>query len=133
LEENNVPVTEGMDDGTNKPGVKGENGEGWVDLDEYQREQSIEGGEKGEKGAGLVVQDSDLEPERTRAGFNEDTGFENEDEDDMPAPKKVKIKHGDSAKISKKPLDREARKREKKARLKAGRREKHEEKQRAQE
>ena len=133
LEENNVPVTEGMDDGTNKPGSRGENGEGWMDLDEYQREQSIGGGEKGEKGVGLVVQDSDLEPERTKAGIDDDTGFVAEDEDDMPAPKKVKTKHGDSAKISKKSLDREARKREKKARLKAGRREKHEEKQRAQE
>jgi hypothetical protein len=119
LEENNVPVTEGMDDGTNKPGVQGENGEGWMDLDEYQREQSIEGGEKGEKGAGLVVQDSDLEPERMRASFNEDTGFENGDEDDMPAPKKVKTKHGNSEKISKEPLDKDARRREKKLRLKA--------------
>jgi hypothetical protein len=133
LEENNVPVTEGMDDGTNKPGVRGQNGEGWMDLDEYQREQSIGGGEKGEKGVGLVVQDSDLEPERTKAGIDDDTGFVAEDEDDMPAPKKVKTKHGDSAKISKKSLDRQARKREKKARLKAGRSEKHEEKQRAQE
>ena len=131
--ENNVPVTEGMDDGTNKPGVKGENGEGWMDLDDYQREQSIEGGEKGEKDAGLVVQDSDLEPERMRASFNEDSGLENRDEEDMPAPKKVKIKHEVSAKISKEPLDKDARKKEKKARLKAARREKHEGKHRAQE
>jgi hypothetical protein len=114
-------------------GSGGRMGEGWMDLDEYQREQSIEGGQKGEKGAGLVVQDSDLEPERTRAVFNEDRGFVDEDQDDIPAPKKVKTKHGDSVKTSKKPLDREARKREKKARLKAGRREKNEEKQRTQE
>jgi hypothetical protein len=120
LEENNVPVTEGMDDGTSKPGVRGENGEGWMDLDDYQREQSIGGGEKGERGAGLVVQDSDLEPERTRVGFDEDTGFVNDDEgENAPATKKVKTRHGDSAKISKIPLDKDARKKDKKQRIKA--------------
>ncbi|KAE9366169.1 hypothetical protein N431DRAFT_419270 [Stipitochalara longipes BDJ] len=47
LEEGNVTVADGMDDGTNKGQDVNKEGEveGWMDLDEYQREQSIEGGE----------------------------------------------------------------------------------------
>jgi len=46
-----VKVTTGMDDGTNT-GIAGTEteGEGWMDLDQYQREQSIEGGEVGSPG-----------------------------------------------------------------------------------
>ncbi|KAG4439350.1 hypothetical protein IFR05_005162 [Cadophora sp. M221] len=65
LEEGNVPIAEGMDDGTNKEQQNAEE-EGWMDLDQYQREQSIEGGEVGDRVPGAaqdVELDSDLEME----------------------------------------------------------------------
>ncbi|KAH6711263.1 hypothetical protein DL95DRAFT_53054 [Leptodontidium sp. 2 PMI_412] len=65
LEEGNVPIAEGMDDGTNKEQQNAE-AEGWMDLDQYQREQSIEGGEVGDRVPGAaqdVELDSDLETE----------------------------------------------------------------------
>ncbi|PMD53781.1 uncharacterized protein K444DRAFT_540887 [Hyaloscypha bicolor E] len=56
LEEGIVTVAEGMDDGMNKGQAVNEEGEaeGWMDLDEYQREQSIEGGEIGERLPGVA-------------------------------------------------------------------------------
>ncbi|KAH7336520.1 hypothetical protein BKA65DRAFT_527279 [Rhexocercosporidium sp. MPI-PUGE-AT-0058] len=65
LEEGNVPIAEGMDDGTTKEHENAE-GEGWMDLDQYQREQSIEGGDVGDRLPGAVQDvelDSDLEME----------------------------------------------------------------------
>lgn len=117
LGEQNVPLAEGMDDGTNK-GQENEEGEGWMDLDEYQREQSIEGGNnEGDLETGGV--DSDLEVD------NQD------DEDDLvnlahmeKAGADTKPKHQTTAKISKKPLDKNARKAEKKARQKLERKQK---------
>ncbi|KAK0109592.1 hypothetical protein ONS95_002277 [Cadophora gregata] len=87
LEEGNVPIAAGMDDGTNKEQQNGE-AEGWMDLDQYQREQSIEGGEIGVRVPG-AVQDAEL-----------DSDLEMLDH----APKK--------------PLDKAARREEKKQRLK---------------
>ncbi|KAH7409090.1 hypothetical protein BKA64DRAFT_639403 [Cadophora sp. MPI-SDFR-AT-0126] len=91
LEEGNVPIAAGMDDGTNKEQENAE-GEGWMDLDQYQREQSIEGGDIGDKVPG-AVQDTEL-----------DSDLDMKDH----APKK--------------PLDKVARREEKKQRLKEERR-----------
>ncbi|KAG4425940.1 hypothetical protein IFR04_000884 [Cadophora malorum] len=95
LEEGNVPITAGMDDGTNKEQENAE-AEGWMDLDQYQREQSIEGGEIGDRLPG-AVQDAEL-----------DSDLDMEDN----APKK--------------PLDKEARKEEKRRRNKEEKRKKNE-------
>lgn len=121
-----VKVTKGMDDGTNTGEAATETeGEGWMDLDQYQREQSIEGGEVGSPGAVVIAQegDSDLEDNRARGGDDE-SGIANEkdgeDEADAPAPKKVKTKHqAASTKATfSKPKDVLARKADKKARRK---------------
>merc|ERR1712093_961916 len=95
LEEGNVPIAAGMDDGTNKEQENAE-AEGWMDLDQYQREQSIEGGEIGDRLPG-AVQDAEL-----------DSDLDMEDN----APKK--------------PLDKEARKEEKRRRNKEEKRKKNE-------
>ncbi|KAL2068707.1 hypothetical protein VTL71DRAFT_15045 [Oculimacula yallundae] len=102
----NVPIAEGMDDGTNKERENAE-GEGWMDLDQYQREQSIEGGDV-ESGLNGVVKDvemdSDLEEEERESGaFGVKTA---------PAPVQAK-----------RPLDKDARKAEKKQRAKQEKRE----------
>ncbi|PMD26069.1 hypothetical protein NA56DRAFT_563666 [Hyaloscypha hepaticicola] len=110
FEESKVTIAEGMDDGTNKGQNINEEaeGEGWMDLDEYQRGQSIEGGEIGERLPGFAeLGDSDFDV-------------------NPPKAKKIKLKHNDTpaktpAKVSK-PIDKEARKREKKERLKRERR-----------
>lgn len=129
--EESVKITEGMDDGTNKgQAVTNEKeGEGWMDLDQYQREQSIEGGEINSAAANFMGQegDSDLDDERERRQENADDGIVDEeggeDEVDTPATrpsKKVKTKH---VEIPKKTVnaskDKETRKKEKKERLKA--------------
>jgi hypothetical protein len=112
LEEGNVTVAEGMNDGTNKGRDINEEGkgEGWMDLDEYQREQSIEGGEIGERVQGVAEEgDSDFEGLAVEGS---------EDEQGLKAPKakKVKTKRDiPTVKVSK-PKDKEARKREKKLR-----------------
>ncbi|CZT02559.1 hypothetical protein WAI453_002092 [Rhynchosporium graminicola] len=97
-----VPIAEGMDDGTNKH--EGDEGEGWMDLDQYQREQSIEGRdvEDGIPGVSKDVEmDSDLE-----------------EEDDL-----ANGVHGNKTDPATRPVDKEARKAEKKARGKQERRE----------
>ncbi|QSZ29430.1 hypothetical protein DSL72_003944 [Monilinia vaccinii-corymbosi] len=65
-EENAVEITQGMDDGT----VKGSGGDkmdvgGWQDKEEFEREQSIEGGDVGAKVENVKSRqvDSDLEAE----------------------------------------------------------------------
>jgi hypothetical protein len=101
LEEGIVTVAEGMDDGMNKGQAVNEEGEaeGWMDLDEYQREQSIEGGEIGERLPGVAEESEEEEGAKTHRA------------------KKIKTKDDVApAKVSK-PIDRVARKREKKARL----------------
>lgn len=117
-----MAFAEGMDDGTNKgQEVAEEEGEGWMDLDEYQREQSIEGGEIGEGGPGVVQEgDSDFEePERLNVWGNEDS---NERDVQLKASKskKLKTKHESvqTRKVSKNPIDKEARKKEKRQRNK---------------
>jgi hypothetical protein len=116
LEEGNVTVAEGMDDGMNKGQAANEGGEaeGWMDLDEYQREQSIEGGEVGERLPGVAeVGDSDFDDPQAV----EETEESIEEGAKAHRAKKIKTKDDDSpAKVSK-PIDRVARKREKKARL----------------
>lgn len=125
LEESKVTVAEGMDDGTNKGQNINEEaeGEGWMDLDEYQRGQSIEGGEIGERLPGVAeLGDSDFDgPEAVEENDEDEEGAVN-----PPKAKKIKLKHNDTpaktpAKVSK-PIDKEARKREKKERLKRERR-----------
>jgi len=133
LEEGNVTVTEGMDDGTNKGQKVSEGeGEGWMDLDEYQREQSIEGGEIGQGEPGVVQEgDSDFEePDRHEVGEDED-GVEREAQVKAPKAKKLKTKHENvqSGKISTKPIDKEARRREKKQRHKEEQKQKQKQKQ----
>jgi hypothetical protein len=122
LEEGNVTVAEGMDDGTNKGQDVNEEGEGegWMDLDEYQREQSIEGGEIGERLPGVAeLGDSDFDGPQVV----EEHG-ESEDEKEVKdrKAKKIKIKHDVAPVKVSKPIDKEARKREKKERLKQERR-----------
>ena len=121
LEEGKVTVAEGMDDGTNKGQDVNEEaeGEGWMDLDEYQREQSIEGGEIRERLPGVAeLGDSDFDgPEVVEENDENEEGALN-----PPKAKKIRTKYNDTpAKISK-PIDKEARKREKKERLKRERR-----------
>jgi hypothetical protein len=115
LEEGNVLVAEGMDDGTNKGQDVDEEGEGegWMDLDEYQREQSIEGGEIGDRLPGVAeVGDSDFDGPQVVVESSEEQGVKRH------KAKKMKAKHDvPPAKVSK-PVDKEARKREKKERRK---------------
>lgn len=114
LEEGNVTVAEGMDDGTNKgqDNIE-EEGEGWMDLDEYQREQSIEGGDLGDRLQDVAEEgDSDFEGLQVVEGSEEEEGVTGHQ------AKKVKTKHDIPAAKVAKPKDKEARKREKKERHK---------------
>lgn len=77
---NGVEIGKGIDDGTSAG--KGEEGdkmgeEGWQDLEEYQREQSIEVGEIG--------------PRETALAQEGDKEFEGEVEKSVPEGKKVKM------------------------------------------
>ena len=110
LEENNVKVAKGMDDGTNT----GEGGEGdhmqvdgWQDLHEYQREQSIEEG--------------DIVPSQTAVAQDGEGETLEINEQQLPQLKKAKGNHGDviaTEERPKKAKDKEVRKQEKKARHK---------------
>jgi hypothetical protein len=120
LEEGKVTVAEGMDDGTNKGQYVNEEaeGEGWMDLDEYQREQSIEGGEIGERLPGVAeLGDSDFDGPEVEENDKNEEGAVN-----PPKAKKIKVKHNVTPAKVTKPIDKEARKREKKERLKRERR-----------
>jgi hypothetical protein len=120
LEEGKVTVAEGMDDGTNKGQDVNEEaeGEGWMDLDEYQREQSIEGGEIGERLPGVAeLGDSDFDGPEVEENDKNEEGAVN-----PPKAKKIKVKHNVTPAKVTKPIDKEARKREKKERLKRERR-----------
>jgi hypothetical protein len=116
LEENNVPMAEGMDDGVNQgQGAQSGGEDGWMDLDDYQRAQSVDGGEIEEGGAQLARngEDSDLEDER------EHKGRDGEDEKVAPGVKTPKKKFDGVAKSpAAKPLDKAARAKAKKLRLK---------------
>ena len=118
--ESKVKVAEGMDDGTNKGQNINEEaeGEGWMDLDEYQREQSIEGGEIGERLPGVAeLGDSDFDGPEVEENDKNEEGAVN-----PPKAKKIKVKHNVTPAKVTKPIDKEARKREKKERLKRERR-----------
>jgi hypothetical protein len=102
-------------------GPKGDNMDvdGWQDLDEYQREQSIEDGEVGPRQTG-VAQEGDSEFEERV----EVDGDEVEDGDKIPETniiaKRIKTSHEDglNGSSSSKPINKEARKKEKKFKLK---------------
>lgn len=106
-----VQVAEGLEGG------KGDKMEvdGWQDLDEYQREQSVEEGEVGPRQAG-VAQEGDSEFE----GRVEDDGEGEQEDEEVPRKKKIKTKHEGSTNgaSSGKPMDKEERKRAKKLKLK---------------
>ena len=130
LGEGNGVFEQGMDDGTNKGlDVEAENtgeGEGWMDLDEYQREQSIEGGGIGGHESGVVAQegDSDLEPTRKNVKDGSlEVGVVDEVELTVDkittAARKMNTKPGGGGKVSKGLEDKKARKNEKKLRHKA--------------
>ncbi|KAF8862836.1 hypothetical protein BDZ45DRAFT_670749 [Acephala macrosclerotiorum] len=129
LEENNVTVAEGMDDGVNQGQGAMDGGEGWMDLDEYQREQSIEGGEIGDEGhvVGQAGEESDLEVDRAVVDERE-----REDEDAhadahaVKVPKKTTKTNGVTKSPIKKPTDKEARKTAKREKMLQERREKNE-------
>ncbi|PBP15595.1 hypothetical protein BUE80_DR013675 [Diplocarpon rosae] len=114
LEENDMPNANGNYEGRN---MRQENlpGEEWMDLDEYQREQSFEGGE--------IRNDVVQGPEINR-GLGEENYWDDGVQDAVAAAssnkseatKKQKV--GATAGIAKNPIDKEARKEEKKARLK---------------
>ncbi|TVY50269.1 hypothetical protein LCER1_G008485 [Lachnellula cervina] len=112
LELDGVEVAgQGMDDGTVGVG-EGEKEEGWQDLEEYQREQSIEVGDTGGRDAGRAVdlgKDGEVGIEAEAAGDDSEVDVE------APKAKKVKTKHESTHKVSKS-VDKEARKKEKKAR-----------------
>ncbi|TVY57740.1 hypothetical protein LSUE1_G009441 [Lachnellula suecica] len=103
--------------GVEVAGTAEESTEGWQDLEDYQREQSIEVGEVGPRQTRKVIEqgeDSDVEVSGQRVGDGEE-----DSEAEVPR-KKVKTKH-ESAGVktkSKKPKDVEARKADKKARHK---------------
>ncbi|KAE8452427.1 hypothetical protein EG329_000329 [Mollisiaceae sp. DMI_Dod_QoI] len=138
LEEKNVAVAEGMDDGVNQGqgAQEGGEGEGWMDLDEYQREQSIEGGEIGDDAAhvgGNGAEDSDLEVDRAMvddgAVVNEVDG---EDEEDAPTVKVLKKTNGIAKPPAKESIDKAARNEAKKLKRKQEKREKEEHRKRKQ-
>ncbi|EKD14147.1 uncharacterized protein L3040_007853 [Drepanopeziza brunnea f. sp. 'multigermtubi'] len=104
LEENNVPIADGMDDGTNK-GEGNVEGEGWVNLAEYQRDQSVEGGTAGDNPTAEEM-DSDLEAGNEKRG---------KDEGEAAAYGAMVSGAGEEGQ---KVIDKKARKAEKKARLK---------------
>ena len=116
LDENQAPAEDALEAGVVE-GVEGGDKmevEGWQDLDEYQREQSIEDGAVGTpRQSGMLLEgDSEFE-----GPVNAEVEVE---EDEAPKAKKVKTKHGDAENglTSSGPLDKEARKKAKKERLK---------------
>jgi len=118
-----VAVAEGMDDGTNKTGeAEGE----WQDLEDYQREQSIEEGDIGPRQTVVADSGEGNEDEVVEKG----TGEDSEVDVDAPKAKKVKTKHDATDLKVKKPKDKEAKKAEKKARLKEAQRQKQAERER---
>ncbi len=118
-----VPIADGMDDGTNKQ--QGNEAGDWMDLDQYQREQSIEGGTIAEGVVDSGEMDSDLEVDNHVEEGDEEPG--------------VKFGYGEgrahvvktpkqqaAAKISTKPLDKAVRKAEKEQRKKQDKKEREE-------
>jgi hypothetical protein len=104
-----------MDDGTVKEGGEREE-EGWMDLDQYQREQSVEGPEQAQEEIG--VEDGD----EIEGGpmVVDDDGVEEQPE--TPKVNKSKKNLGvnmEGTRVTKVPVDAAARKREKKERHKA--------------
>ena len=100
--------------------------DGWQDLDEYQREQSIAEGEVGPRQVG-VAQEGDSEFEG-RLGIESPAEDEEHEEAEAPKAKKVKTKHegGVNASTSSKPMDKMARKKAKKEKLKEERKKRRE-------
>lgn len=118
-----APTLELNEEVVEEPAVTVGEGE-WQDLEEYQREQSIEVGEVGKRdtsGAVDLGEDSDVEVAAT-------AGAEGESDDDVdaeaPKAKKVKTKHESGGKKEKSKMDKDARKKEKKERDKERKRRK---------
>ncbi|TVY13255.1 hypothetical protein LARI1_G008999 [Lachnellula arida] len=108
----------GVDDG--KGVGEGQAEEGWQDLEEYQREQSIEVGDVGGREASRAVDlgrdEDEYEDEEVEIGAEaEAAGNGSEVDVEAPKAKKVKTKHESANKVSNS-VDKEARKKEKKAR-----------------
>jgi hypothetical protein len=110
-----VKVAGGLDAETGQEGDKMQT-EGWQDLDEYQREQSVEEGEMGERQAG-VAQEGDSEFE---ARVEDEDEGEDEDGEEAPKKKKVKTQHEGAVNGASlgKPISKEDRKKAKKLKLK---------------
>ncbi|CAL3963175.1 hypothetical protein PZA11_000870 [Diplocarpon coronariae] len=121
LEENKMPITDGMDDGTNKRQENLE-GDGWMDLDEYQREQSIEGGELRDDDIQDRKMDSDLDVDHHEDDKEENTIIAASDNKSRATTKQ---KAAAAVDFSKTPIDKDATRAEKKARLKEERKLKH--------
>ncbi|RDL41198.1 uncharacterized protein BP5553_01177 [Venustampulla echinocandica] len=88
--------------------------EGWQDLDEYQREQSVEEGGIGPRQTGVAQEGVPNSVPDEEQGEEQD-----EEELDAPKAKKLKTEHkpdGELTQSTKTPKDKEARKREKAAR-----------------
>lgn len=90
--------------------------EGWQDLDEYQREQSIEEGEVGPRQTGVAQEGDDDFEERMEVEVEGEVDI---DEEVVPKVKKVKMKYegGVNGKLSR-PMDKGAKKKAKKERIK---------------
>jgi len=108
LEDGGVQIASGRDDGVRGDGDKMDV-DGWQELDEYQREQSIEVGET-ERHVALVDYDGD------------DGAVQDKDEEAIPQEKLQEKKLAESGAGGGEKLDKEARKAAKKLRLKEERR-----------
>lgn len=128
LEEDNVPIAEGMDDGTNK-GQSNEEGEGWMDLDDYQREQSIAGGDVESGLMGAVQEggvDSDLEMDNHADEHDEDLPTKERSRAEESSPRRSKKTASAITYVAKEPLDKAARKEQKRLKNKEEKRQKEE-------
>lgn len=120
---------EGEGKDAEKGGMDGVTEGEWQDLEDYQREQTIENGEIGARQAGDALErgvDSEVERVVRKKANDEDDEFDGTREDSeidteaAPKAKKIKTTHGSLSETAKTktPKDKEARKKEKKARHK---------------
>jgi hypothetical protein len=120
-----LPVAEGLGLGGNQGGGEADEMEvdGWQDLDEYQREQSVEAGDVGPRQSHVLLEgDSELDGQ---IGMIDEVA-EGDERDDATKAKKVKTKHDVNRSSLAKPIDKEAKKKEKKRRLKLEKKERRE-------
>lgn len=92
LEETAVPIAQGMDDGTNTgDGADQMQAEGWQDLEEYQREQSIEEGDVRPRST-AHRQEDDLEIPDVVVATTSKVKLTEEDKAKRKAEKKLRLK-----------------------------------------